>query len=100
MLSREGSNSVQIVNDGVTIAKEIDLSNPELNVGVKLIQEVARKSGKLSCAILPGLFISLTPDTVIPPLTVDRRAGDGTTTSIVMTQAIVNQVRKISHYGV
>ena len=48
VLSREGSNSVQIVNDGVTIAKEIDLANPELNVGVKLIQEVARKSGKLA----------------------------------------------------
>ncbi len=65
VLSRESEPYPQIVNDGVTIAKEIDLADPEINVGVRLIQEVARKS--------------------------DRRAGDGTTTSIIMTQAIVNQ---------
>jgi len=55
----------EIVNDGVTIAREITLANPEQNVGAKLIQEVASKS--------------------------DSRAGDGTTTSAIMTQAIVNQ---------
>lgn len=55
----------EIVNDGVTIAREIVLEDPEQNVGAKLIQEVAAKS--------------------------DSTAGDGTTTSTIMTQAIVNQ---------
>jgi len=55
----------EIVNDGVTIARDIELADPEQNVGVKLVQEVATKS--------------------------DMKAGDGTTTSTVMTQAIVNQ---------
>jgi chaperonin GroEL len=54
----------EIVNDGVTIAREIQLRDPEQNVGAKLIQEVAQKS--------------------------DNKAGDGTTTSTIMTQAIVN----------
>lgn len=54
----------EIVNDGVTIAREISLSDPEENVGARLIQEVASKS--------------------------DSKAGDGTTTSTIMTQAIVN----------
>jgi chaperonin GroEL len=54
----------EIVNDGVTIAREISLKDPEENVGAKLIQEVASKS--------------------------DSKAGDGTTTSTIMTQAIVN----------
>ena len=54
----------EIVNDGVTIAREINLKDPEQNVGASLIQEVAAKS--------------------------DSKAGDGTTTSTIMTQAIVN----------
>ena len=54
----------EIVNDGVTIAREIVLKDPEENVGAKLIQEVAQKS--------------------------DSKAGDGTTTSTIMTQAITN----------
>jgi len=54
----------EIVNDGVTIAREITLKDPEQNVGAKLIQEVAAKS--------------------------DSKAGDGTTTSTIMTQALVN----------
>lgn len=55
----------EIVNDGVTIAREITLEDPEENVGVKLVQEVASKS--------------------------DSKAGDGTTTSTIMTKEIVNQ---------
>ena len=55
----------EIVNDGVTIAREISLKDPEMNVGARLVQEVASKS--------------------------DSKAGDGTTTSTIMTQAIVNQ---------
>jgi chaperonin GroEL len=54
----------EIVNDGVTIAREISLRDPEQNVGARLIQEVAAKS--------------------------DSKAGDGTTTSTIMTQALVN----------
>jgi len=55
----------EIVNDGVTIAREISLRDPEENVGARLIQEVAAKS--------------------------DSKAGDGTTTSTIMTQALVNK---------
>lgn len=55
----------EIVNDGVTIARDIQLEDPEMNVGAKLVQEVASKS--------------------------DNKAGDGTTTSTLMTQEIVNQ---------
>jgi chaperonin GroEL len=54
----------EIVNDGVTIAREIELKDPEENVGAKLVQEVASKS--------------------------DSNAGDGTTTSTIITQALVN----------
>lgn len=55
----------EIVNDGVTIARDITLEDPEMNVGAKLVQEVAQKS--------------------------DNKAGDGTTTSTLMTQEITNQ---------
>lgn len=55
----------EIVNDGVTIARDVILEDPEMNVGAKLIIEVASKS--------------------------DNKAGDGTTTSTLMTQEIVNQ---------
>jgi len=55
----------EIVNDGVTIARDISLPDNEENVGVKLIQEVASKS--------------------------DSKAGDGTTTSTLMTQIMVNR---------
>ena len=64
----------EIVNDGVTIAREISLANPEENVGAKLIQEVAAKS--------------------------DSKAGDGTTTSTIMTQALVNQGMRAVTSGV
>jgi len=55
----------EIVNDGVTIARDIELADPQENVGVRLIQEVASKS--------------------------DSKAGDGTTTSTLMTQVLVNK---------
>jgi len=64
----------EIVNDGVTIAREIELRDPEENVGAKLIQEVAAKS--------------------------DSTAGDGTTTSTIMTQAIVNNGMRAVTSGV
>jgi chaperonin GroEL len=55
----------QIVNDGITIAKEIDLENPYENTGAKLIQEVASKTKDL--------------------------AGDGTTTATVLAQAMIRE---------
>jgi chaperonin GroEL len=58
----------EIVNDGVTIARDIVLEDPEMNAGAKLVIEVASKS--------------------------DKKAGDGTTTSTLMTQEIVNQGMK------
>jgi len=64
----------EIVNDGVTIAREITLGDPEENVGAKLIQEVASKS--------------------------DSKAGDGTTTSTIMTQALINGGMKAVTAGI
>lgn len=63
----------EIVNDGVTIAKAITLEDPEMNVGAKLIQEVASKA--------------------------ESNTGDGTTTSTVLTQEIINQGMKILSTG-
>jgi len=53
----------EVVNDGVTIARDIELADERANVGAKLLVEVASKT--------------------------DQRAGDGTTTSTVLTQALV-----------
>ena len=53
-----------ITNDGVTIAKSIELENHFENMGAKLVSEVASKTNDI--------------------------AGDGTTTAPVLTQAIVN----------
>lgn len=64
----------EIVNDGVTIAREIVLDDPEENVGAKLIQQVASKS--------------------------DSTAGDGTTTSTILTQAMVNHGMRAVTAGV
>ena len=61
-------NSPQIVNDGVTIAKEVNLHNPMQNTGVSLIRQAAAK----------------TNDT----------AGDGTTTSTVLAHSIVYEGMK------
>jgi chaperonin GroEL len=52
-----------ITNDGVTIAKEIELSNPYQNLGAQLLKEVATKTNDV--------------------------AGDGTTTATVLAQAMV-----------
>lgn len=55
----------QIVNDGITIAKEIELEDPLENTGAQLIREVASKTKDL--------------------------AGDGTTTATVLAQAIIHE---------
>ena len=54
-----------IINDGVTIAKEIELADPYENAGAKLIQEVASKTKDI--------------------------AGDGTTTATVLAQAMIRE---------
>src|SRR5438477_10199728 len=54
-----------ITNDGVTIAKEIELEDPFENMGVQLLKEAATKTNDI--------------------------AGDGTTTATVLAQAIVNE---------
>lgn len=57
--------SPQIVNDGVTIAKEIELEDPYENMGAQLVKEVASKTNDI--------------------------AGDGTTTATVLAQSIVRE---------
>ncbi len=64
----------QITNDGVTIAKEIELEDKFENMGAELMKEVASK----------------TNDT----------AGDGTTTSVVLAQALINEGLKYVTAGV
>ena len=55
----------QIVNDGVTIAKEIELEDPVENTGAQLVKEVATKTNDV--------------------------AGDGTTTATVLAQAMTRE---------
>ncbi|UCG84192.1 MAG: chaperonin GroEL [Dehalococcoidia bacterium] len=57
-----------ITNDGVTIAKEIDLEEPYENIGTQLIKEVATKTNDI--------------------------AGDGTTTAVVLAQAMLHEGMK------
>ena len=54
-----------ITNDGVSIAKEIELEDPFEKIGAELVKEVAKKT--------------------------DDVAGDGTTTSVVLAQALVRE---------
>src|SRR6201989_1613905 len=54
-----------ITNDGVSIAKEIDLEDPNEKMGAELVKEVAKKT--------------------------DDVAGDGTTTATVLAQALVKE---------
>lgn len=54
-----------ITNDGVTIAKEIELEDPYENMGAKLVKEVANKTNEI--------------------------AGDGTTTATVLAQSMIQE---------
>jgi len=54
----------QITKDGVTVAKDIELSDPYHNMGAQMVKEVASKTGDI--------------------------AGDGTTTATVLAQSIIN----------
>ena len=57
-----------ITNDGVTIAKEIELPSPEENMGAQLVREVATKT--------------------------NDAAGDGTTTATLLAQALIHEGMK------
>ncbi|HYM53690.1 MAG TPA: chaperonin GroEL [Candidatus Dormibacteraeota bacterium] len=57
--------SPTITNDGVTIARDIELEDPYENMGAQLLEEVAAKTNDI--------------------------AGDGTTTSIVLAQSIITE---------
>ena len=57
--------SPQITNDGVTIAREIELEDPFENMGAQLVKEVANKTQDV--------------------------AGDGTTSATILAQAIIRQ---------
>src|SRR5713101_5793292 len=54
-----------ITNDGVSIAKEVELDDPFENLGAQLVKEVATKTNDV--------------------------AGDGTTTATVLAQALVHE---------
>merc|ERR1712232_1422132 len=57
--------SPDIVRDGSTVAKEIEIENPISNLGAKLIEQVATKT--------------------------KESAGDGTTTATILTQKMVQE---------
>ncbi|MCL2017801.1 MAG: chaperonin GroEL [Alphaproteobacteria bacterium] len=59
--------------DGVTVAKEVSLKDPQENIGAKLVQEVAKKAGDI--------------------------AGDGTTTATVLAQKLVREGNKMVAAG-
>ncbi len=59
----KGFGSPTLTNDGVTVAKEIELENKYENVGAQLLQEVASKTNDV--------------------------AGDGTTTAVLLAQGII-----------
>ena len=60
--------SPQITNDGVTIAREIELEDPFENMGAQLVKELANKTQDV--------------------------AGDGTTSATILAQAIIKQGSK------
>ncbi|KAK6936976.1 Chaperonin Cpn60/GroEL/TCP-1 family [Dillenia turbinata] len=65
--------SPKIVNDGVTVAKEVELEDPVENVGAKLVRQAAAKTNDL--------------------------AGDGTTTSVVLAQGLITEGVKVVAAG-
>ncbi|CAD6237336.1 unnamed protein product [Miscanthus lutarioriparius] len=63
--------SPKIVNDGVTVAREVELEDPVENIGAKLVRQGAAKTNDL--------------------------AGDGTTTSVVLAQGLIAEGFKVCH---
>ncbi|MFA6006318.1 MAG: chaperonin GroEL [Candidatus Paceibacterota bacterium] len=70
----KGYGAPSITNDGVTIAKEISLADKVENMGAEIVKDVANKANDI--------------------------AGDGTTTAVVLTQAIVEEGFKRISLGV
>ncbi|NOY53931.1 MAG: chaperonin GroEL [Deltaproteobacteria bacterium] len=70
----KGYGTPTITNDGVSIAKDISLSDKFENMGAEIIKEVASKT--------------------------NENAGDGTTTAVVLMQAIVDEGMKQTAMGV
>ena len=70
----KGYGSPTITNDGVSIAKDISLRDKFENMGAEIVKEVASKTNDV--------------------------AGDGTTTSVILTQAIVAEGMKHTTLGV
>src|ERR1700751_4737331 len=66
--------SPRVTKDGVTVAKEIELPQPFENMGAKIVNMVASKTGDV--------------------------AGDGTTTATVLAEAIMNEGLKYITSGV
>ncbi len=69
----KGYGGPTITNDGVSIAKEISFSNKFENMGAEIVKEVASKTNDI--------------------------AGDGTTTSVVLLQAIIDEGMKHTEMG-
>ena len=65
--------SPKIVNDGVTVAKEVELEDPVENVGAKLVRQASQKT--------------------------NDQAGDGTTTATVLSAAMIAEGMKIVMAG-
>ncbi|CAN6810498.1 unnamed protein product [Brassica oleracea var. botrytis] len=65
--------SPKIVNDGVTVAREVELEDPVENIGAKLVRQAAEKANDL--------------------------AGDGTTTSVVLAQVFIAEGVKVVAAG-
>lgn len=61
----KGYGSPLVCNDGVTIAREIELKDPYANMGAKLVYEVANKT--------------------------NEKAGDGTTTATILAQEMIHR---------
>lgn len=70
----KGYGAPMITNDGVTIAKEISLKDKIENMGAEMVKEVASKT--------------------------NDSAGDGTTTAVILTQALIEQGFKKTTLGV
>lgn len=68
-----GFGAPMITNDGVTIAKEIELKDPIENLGAQIVKEVATKSNDV--------------------------AGDGTTTATILAQALIKEGLKMVASG-
>jgi chaperonin GroEL len=64
----------KVTKDGVTVSKEIDLPNPFQNMGAKMVNQVASKTSDI--------------------------AGDGTTTAVVLAEAILQEGLKYAATGI